>query len=437
MATRASARQAAKKAKKAITGLMEGSGSEKDSAGSKRKAQPEKSPQPSKQREIQEESKTEDSADPSMGGMSATKPVEQRMSGGVPGTPDPVDPSFPPAHQIGSVSKPAANDLPDFQPIGAQPRMGSVPGSSIPIEQPAESGLYEESGVRISKDRESAVPSTIMEKGIIYFFFRPRVNIDDPHSMGDVARSFFVLRPIPLGAELDNNQGPMDKDAQCRLLMLPKKKFPTSGKERDMAFVEKVEQSVKDLQENFVASSTYQTATRGERTTEEARPYAEGVYAITLAKKSSHLAYEVTIPANIGEIQENFGLYQRGSWIVQSKNPKFPGPPSGQLPKAAAYPKSVLEKFGDLRWVPLQPEFINYPNAQILMIGGAMNSWGKAATAEGNKPLGEPEPGQELERLAEENEHRIEHLQGNETVFQDLGMHAKKYRTLPTTWSSV
>lgn len=46
------------------------------------------------------------------------------------------------------------------------------------------------------------------------------------------------------------------------------------------------------------------------------------------------------------------------------------------------------------------------------MIGGAMNSWGKAATAEGVKQPEEPEPGQELERLAEENEHRVEHLQG-------------------------
>lgn len=114
----------------------------------------------------------------------------------------------------------------------------------------------------------------------------------------------------------------------------------------------------------------------------------------------------------------------------------------------------MREKFGDLRWVPLQPEFIEYPNAQILMIGGATDSWGKAATAEGVKQPDEPEPGQELERLAEENEHRVEHLEGkllesrlpllcasdvvyvgNDTVFQDLGMYANNYRALPTTWN--
>lgn len=73
---------------------------------------------------------------------------------------------------------------------------------------------------------------------------------------------------------------------------------------------------------------------------------------------------------------------------------------------------SVLEKFGDLRWVPLQPEFIEYTNAQILMIGEAMDSLGKAATAEDNKKPGEAEPGQELARLAEENECRVNTLQG-------------------------
>ncbi|KAJ5918076.1 hypothetical protein N7454_010451 [Penicillium verhagenii] len=436
MTTRASARQAAQKAKEAITNMMGGGSSE-----SKHKAQAEQSPQPSqpnKQADIQgHEPPREDSAGPSMGGMSATKPVEQRMPGGIPGTHDPVDPFFPPAHQLGSVPKPAPHDLPEVQPIPRDSRMDSIPGTSYGVEQPAEAGLYKESGVRKSEVRESAVSSSIKEKGIIYFFFRPRVNIEAPQGMGDVARSFFVLRPIPLGAELDDDQGPMDKDARCRLVMLPKKKFPTSSKERDMAFVEKAEQSIIDLQDSFIAGSTYQTATQGERTIEEARPYAEGVYAITSSKRASHLAYQMTIPTKLGEIQENFGLCKRGSWIVQSKNPKFPGPPLGQLPKDVDYPESLLEKFGDLRWVPLEPEFINYPNAQILMIGGEMDRWGKAATAEGHKQAGEPEPGQEIEKLAEENEHRIEHLRGNETVFQDLGMCADHYHALPTTWSGV
>lgn len=46
------------------------------------------------------------------------------------------------------------------------------------------------------------------------------------------------------------------------------------------------------------------------------------------------------------------------------------------------------------------------------MIGEAQNQLGKAASSEGGKLSHEEEPGQELEKLEEENEHRIEALEG-------------------------
>lgn len=73
----------------------------------------------------------------------------------------------------------------------------------------------------------------------------------------------------------------------------------------------------------------------------------------------------------------------------------------------------IHEKFADYRWVPLEPVFINYPNAQILMIGEAQDELGKAAIAEPNgKKENQEQPGEELERLEHENEERIEALQG-------------------------
>jgi hypothetical protein len=115
-----------------------------------------------------------------------------------------------------------------------------------------------------------------------------------------------------------------------------------------------------------------------------------------------------------------------------------------------------MEKFGDLRWVPLQPEFIEYPNAQFLMIGEAQDSLGKAATAEGGKKPHEIEPGEELEKMEHENEERIHALDGkrldqsahidivwltelptgDSTIFRDLGLDAKKYAGVPTTWGA-
>ena len=73
----------------------------------------------------------------------------------------------------------------------------------------------------------------------------------------------------------------------------------------------------------------------------------------------------------------------------------------------------MREKFHDLRWVPTEPKFINYPNAQFLMIGEAHDSLGKAATAEpGDKEADEEQPGEELEKLERGNEERIEALDG-------------------------
>lgn len=313
MPARTSTRQAAQKAKEAITSSIDPS--DKASAGSKRKASTEKVSQPKKEKI--EEAKRE------------AKPV------GV--TPSEVDeaPETKPTASPGTQN--TAHNGPEEKHAveGAEIRSDGETKAKEELESEGDTEL----GIPKSEERENAVSSNILEKGLIYFFFRPRVNVDDPHGVEDVARSFFVLRPTPLGGELDHAQGPVDKDARCRLMMLPKKKFPTTSKERDMGFVEKADQTMKDLHENFFAAKTYQTATRGERTVSEARPYAEGVYAITSTKRTSHLAYVLTIPAELGEIQESFGIHQRGSWIVSSKNPKFPGPNFAQLPKGPEYPE--------------------------------------------------------------------------------------------------
>src|SRR5690606_14979708 len=50
-------------------------------------------------------------------------------------------------------------------------------------------------------------PSSILEKGVIYFFFRGRVNIDDPSSVADIARTYIVLRPIDREADLKGGGG--------------------------------------------------------------------------------------------------------------------------------------------------------------------------------------------------------------------------------------
>ncbi len=109
--------------------------------------------------------------------------------------------------------------------------------------------------------REAAMPSSILEKGVIYFFFRGRVNVEEPQSVDDVARSYIVLRPLPIDAKL--GEGPLVDTGNARLLALPKKFLPKTKGDRFLVFVEKPKTSVKELKDKFIAGSDYATKTAG------------------------------------------------------------------------------------------------------------------------------------------------------------------------------
>jgi len=177
--------------------------------------------------------------------------------------------------------------------------------------------------------------SNFLEKGVIYFFTRGRVEVDDPKSLDDIARSYMILRPVPADADLSS----LDAAATCRLLAIPKKTLPRRGGERWIAFVEKADASVASLKESFLAGSEYETKTAGTRHVPPATPVGEGVYALTTTEQASHLAYILTIPEALGEVQKTMGLRERGSFIVSTRNPAFPAPPSARIAGQVEYPK--------------------------------------------------------------------------------------------------
>lgn len=204
--------------------------------------------------------------------------------------------------------------------------------------QPEHDGLATKNGdaVQESSKREESTPSSILEKGIIYFFFRGRVGIDEPSEVGDIARSYIILRPLPHGAKLGD--GPIGDSGHNRMLALPKKVLPVSPKDRFMTFVEKAKASMDDIKSSLSASD-YMTKTAGSRHTPAAAPIGEGVYAITSTGRETHLAYILTIPSEVDEVQKGVGLRQRGSYVTSAKNPETSAPAGASLPKGAEYPK--------------------------------------------------------------------------------------------------
>lgn len=189
----------------------------------------------------------------------------------------------------------------------------------------------------IKPSQEPNMPSTTMEKGLVYFFIRGRVNIDSPSSVDEIARTFMLLRPIPKDARL--GEGPLADAANARVLALPKKVFPTGPRDRFMAFVNMADASFGKLKEDFLASQDYVTKTAGARHKPQATPVAEGVYAMTSTGRDSHLAYMLTLPEELDEVLEALALEKQGSFIMSTKNPKYPGPANARLPKAPDFPE--------------------------------------------------------------------------------------------------
>jgi hypothetical protein len=180
-----------------------------------------------------------------------------------------------------------------------------------------------------------------LEKGIIYFFYRSRVDVGSVGTCGvhDVARTFIVLRPNPCKETLDQQDRTYRFGDKFRLIVVPKKVLPQTPYMREMGFVEKAGITLEELRGSFIAGVNYETQTRGSRTVPEARLYARGVYSITSAQHGSYLNYFLTHPEHIGPVQTDFGLQKRGRWLVQSKNPDASSPISVNLPHKPKYPK--------------------------------------------------------------------------------------------------
>ncbi|KAI1140072.1 hypothetical protein F5Y05DRAFT_424008 [Hypoxylon sp. FL0543] len=295
-------------------------------------------------------------------------------------------------------------------------------------EKTHQNGSAEEKGAR-----EGVIPSNILEKGIIYFFIRGRVGIDEPSSVDDIRRSYIVLRPIAKDAKL--GEGTLDDAGNSRLIAVPKKVLPSSGRDRWIAFVEKSHTSFKTLKDEFISASDYTTKTAGVRHNPAAAPVAEGVYAITSTGRESHLAYMITLPEELGEVQKEIGLKDKGSFIISTRNPNYEAPKGTALPKGPEYPKEVLDEFRALRWVATQPKHLDFPNTQFLLIGESSGIQ-KATEPQKGQEEGQKKPIEELEKLEDEDTHRMEGLQGDDStaIFADLHAHAKDYPKLQTTF---
>ncbi|THH33109.1 hypothetical protein EUX98_g1056 [Antrodiella citrinella] len=318
---------------------------------------------------------------------------------------------------------------------------------------------------------EHAFQVGTIERGHIYFFYRPKVELEEAHSIDDVQRFHMLLVPRPpdFSVHSDDTKKVNDEDKMqliseggdavpapptrnehrkaFRLVSIGKKCLSdadTSGNAkgggRKQMFWANINTVGNDLQklEDGLGGKTYETKTRGTRHQGPARLAARGAYAIvnsegrTPSSRKTHLGYHISHPSpkDLQEVQDALGIHPASSFVLQVKNPLAPNTGSTQsgLPssKAADYPPDIMtnvfgkggskgrESFGLRFALVWKKEMLDYEGAELLLIASRSGESGlETALGEGRgKALTEAE--------AEESHASVE------AIFQELAFDADK-----------
>jgi hypothetical protein len=202
--------------------------------------------------------------------------------------------------------------------------------------------------------------STLVERGDVFFFYRPRVEASEVDDLEDVQRFFLILKP--------------DGRRLYRVIVVGPKRLPEPSRhERTWAFVAETATRPAVVRDEL-EQKTYPTKTRGTRVEQEARPAGEGRYAIVDHDGHTHLAYALELPTEPGPAQRAFHITKEASYIIAVRNPDAPAPPGAGLrpDRRAAYPEELLERFRGRRFIPVDtPALLDYEGAVVVLIGAS------------------------------------------------------------------
>jgi len=200
-------------------------------------------------------------------------------------------------------------------------------------------------------------PEQIVEKGDIYFVYRPRVGEAEAEGLEDVQRFYMIMKP--------------EGQKRFRVAVLGRKRLPeAAGHERIWGFIDSVSREGGAVEREFTEHS-YGTKTRGERTLPAARPAGEGVYALVRRGRDLHLTYELELPERPGEVQRELNIERQAAYVLSVKNPETGSPPGAGLPEReeAHYPESLEQEFRGRRFASEDPHLLDYEGAEFVLVG--------------------------------------------------------------------
>ncbi|XP_021969917.1 uncharacterized protein LOC110865029 isoform X2 [Helianthus annuus] len=241
-------------------------------------------------------------------------------------------------------------------------------------------------------DEEENTPNVeIQERGDIYFFYRPKVGEEDPHTSDDVQRLYIVLRPHTSSQDKQQQEKKKKKKKEppqeeksmlLRLIVMGKKSLPDPSKRGRpyWGFVELVTTKIQDIKD-ALKGEEYDTKTRGHRHKPAARALGEGVYRILKhhsgKKMHTHLIYKLEFPSEGAENQpqEELNVEREASFLIQIKNPiqgQFKTKTTKKKKKKSIFPAHLQGQFGKLRYHGADPpDFLNYEGCEFLLISAS------------------------------------------------------------------
>ncbi|SAM69610.1 uncharacterized protein UBRO_00619 [Ustilago bromivora] len=319
-----------------------------------------------------------------------------------------------------------------------------------------------------SHDKKSEVPWHVSEKGLVYFFYRPKVRSADKaesnstESLEDVQNTFMLL--VPRASESDKapakgSKKEADEDDKrmppnptaYRLVSLGKKRMPSpdaalkAGQEPGGIggrHSEAIWATVADIGADLnnvakgMGEERYSTKTRGDRIKPPARPAGRGHYAMSIKKtdppssREVCLTYHLSHPSSndFGQVQEELGLHPSSSVLMQMRNPTLaptgPEAPPAGLPedKRAILTKDELqENFGGnvskkgKRYArPEEPSLLDRSGVELLLIKREQQE------DDGLKGLGD-EQSEALAKLAKEDSKKL----SDDAILKELKLSSK------------
>lgn len=200
---------------------------------------------------------------------------------------------------------------------------------------------------------------SILQKGNIYFFYTPRIQYQEAHSLEEVQRFFMIIKP--------------ENVSHYIILVVGRKHLPENA--TYFSFVTKISAHIDELL-SVLTRKDYKNQTQEVTELTEAHCLGIGTYLIIEHDGHTHLCYKLNTPSKIGEVQEQFNLKKHGDYIVSIKNPNQHSPTGVGLSsiQKAKYPSHLQDRLGDYRFFPLNPpDFINYEGAELLLISQKMS----------------------------------------------------------------